>query len=293
MDTPTVLNVTPSVGTCADWLTITGSGGFGNVRNKMFDSYYGVTHIVDFVASNGEFTATRYANWTDTSIQVRVYDWFRDLGGLGVEDQPDESSINPLTGQPRMERNFVQDIGDENAVTLITCDNIAPAYDECAAEPLIPRCDCLSIGTFSVYVKSIYFGDDDASGGLSCGDTIFEVEKSDPGQFELTNTPYIFKLNPRQIVDQNAAPYSVLKIYGGNFGVYQGDSSVRIGSKADFLNPILGLGRELSRVVLWSETLIKVKVTVPDTWRGKTKYVWVEKAGEKSDEMMKLFIMAP
>jgi hypothetical protein len=294
MDTPTLLAVTPDVGTCADWLTITGSGGFGNVRNKMFDSYYGVTHIVDFVASNGEFTATRFANWTDTSIQVRVYDWFRDLGGIGVEDQPDTCSINPTTGQPRMERNFVQDIGDENADTLIQCDNAAPAYDECKAEPLIPRCDCLTLGTFNVYVKSIYFGDDDASGGLSCGDTIFEVEKSDAGQFTLTNTPFIFKLNPRQVVDQNAAPYSVLKIYGGNFGPSQlaGDS-VRIGTKADFLNPILGLGRELTKVVLWSDTLIKVRVTVPNAWRGKTRYVWIERAGEKSDEVMKLFILAP
>ena len=218
-----------------------------------------------------------------------------------MADQPDECSINPLTGQPRMARNFVQDDG----TVPVHC-----TAGDCPAEPLIPRCDCLALGSFNVYVKAIYFGDDDGSAtdgidndgngvvddageGLSCGDTIFEVEKSDAGQFTLTNTPYIFKLNPRQSVDQNVAPFSVLKIFGGNFGVYQEDGSVRIGTKADFLNPTLGLGKEMTRIVLWSDSLIKVRVQVPDSLRGKTRYVWVEKGGEKTTELMKLHILAP
>jgi hypothetical protein len=279
-DTPTALSISPSRGPCGQWIRISGSGAFGNVQSKMYsDGYHGVHHIVDFVASSGEYTATSYGTpagseghiWTNTAIFVRLWNLF--------QDQVDSCSIDPLTEQPRMERNFVRDIGDENSDSNITCDNIAPAYDECAAEPTILRCNCLSIGVFSVYVKSIYFGDDDTSGGLSCGDTIFEVEMSDPVQFELTNDPYINKLNPKQIERG-----SLLRIYGGNFGPTQeaGDS-VRIGTKAQATDLLtLGLGKNQT-VKIWSDTLIKVRVSGPVAWDGTTRYVWVEKGGVKSN----------
>jgi hypothetical protein len=268
------------VGPCGQWITISGSGGFGNVQSKIYsDSYHGVHHIVDFVASSGEYTATAYQNWSDTGLDVRLWNLFRD--------QVDGCSIDPLTEQPRMERNFVRDIGDENTDSNITCDNIAPAHDECAAEPTILRCNCLSIGVYSVYVKSIYFGDDDASSGLSCGDTIFEVEMSDPVQFELTNDPYINKLNPKQIERG-----SLLRIYGGNFGPTQeaGDS-VRIGTTAQATDLNLGLGRNQT-VRIWSDTLIKIRVSGLLAWDGTTKYVWVEKGGKKSN-YKPLAILAP
>jgi hypothetical protein len=298
--TPTALEIDdgvgdPDSGPCGGWLTISGSGGFGTRQSKMYsDGYHGRHVIVDFVASTGEYTATNYKtsalSWTDTSIQVQLYDLFQDL--------TDTCSIDPLTGQLRMNRNFVQDVGDEGDVdTTVTCDNNLEVpsqvgFDECAAEPTILRCDCLSIGTFNVYVKAIYFGDDDASGDLSCGDTIFEVEKSDAVQYELTNAPIINKLNPKRVVDPVAAPWPLLRIYGGNFGPTQGDGEVRIGTEAQAVSDTLGLGRELTRIVLWSDTLIKVRVQVPDTWRGTTKYVWVEKGGLKS-VYKPLAILAP
>jgi hypothetical protein len=284
---PPPLNINPASGPCSTIITLSGYG-FQNERSRILpgQTYYGVDHVVDFVASNGGFTAIRYVSWSDTQIQVKVYDWFQD----GI----DSCSLNPNTGQPRNERNFVRDIGDENSDASISCDNTAPVYDECAAEPVLKACSDLDVGTYSVYVKTIYFGDDDASGGLSCGDTIFNVETSAPVSFELTNDPYIRRLNLKQITDVDAAPYPLLKIFGGNFGPTQeaGDS-VRIGKKTAALRPALGLGNEQTKVVLWSNTLIKARAKqIPNTWRGKKMWVWVEKGGMKSN-IKPLGILSP
>jgi hypothetical protein len=308
-DTPTVHAVNdnagdPDSGPCGSWLQITGSGGFNTTRNSMgSDNYHGLTHIVDIVASSGEYTATVYRNWSDTSIEARIWNLFRD-GGAGNPPygQPDECSIDPITGQNRNERNFVQDpAGKEDF-----CDT-GIGDQGCEAEPTILRCDCLSTGIYNVYVKAIYYGDDDASSGLSCGDTIFEVEKSDPVTYELTNEPVINKLNPKQIVNVVAAPYPLVKIYGGNFNPTQTDGTVRASSKANCMKrqcsittttaclinadcpsgetcePVLGLGTVLSNVRYWSDTLIKVRVNAPSPWTGTTKWVWVEKGGFKSN----------
>lgn len=106
--------------------------------------------------------------------------------------------------------------------------------------------------------------------------------------------PYINNLKLKQIVDPDAAPYPLLKIFGGNFGLTQeaGDS-VRIGKKLDALRPALGLGKEQIKVVLWSDTLIKVRADqIPNIWRGKTRYVWIEKGGMKSN-IKPLAILSP
>jgi hypothetical protein len=276
-DHPTALSVSPTSGACAQLLTISSTGGFDGQRNKMFDSYYGVSRIVDFVASAGVYTATRYASWTDTSVQVRVQDFFMD--------QVDTCSIDPLTGQNRNERNFAQDTGTQN---------LCGVTDQCLAEPTLKACDDLAIGTYSIYVKAVYFGDDDENGRLSCGDTIYQVETSDPVSFELTNDPYIHKLNPKQIVDADPpAVLSLLKIFGGNYGVAkEAGDSVRMGTKVDADDVTLGLGKEMTKIQNWSNTLIKVRVNTPNTWRGKTKYVWVEKDGKKSNSKP-LKILAP
>lgn len=302
---PSLFSISPERGPCSTVITLNGDD-FGNKQSQWLDDrphYYGVTHVVDFVASNGTFTATKYPSWSNTQIKVKVWDWF--------EDSIDTCSIDPITGQPRNARNFVRDIGDENGSGTITCDNASPVFDECAAEPLIPRCDCFALGNFSVYVKAIYFGDDDGTGsdgidndgdglideadeGLTCGDTIYQVEVSDYKIFELTNAPYINKLNPKSIVDDNTPPLSLLKVYGGNFGTVKGTGdSVRVGTKRQADSATLGLGTEWANIKLWSDALIKVRAKpVPDAWRGKTKYVWVEKAGQKSNSKP-LKILAP
>jgi hypothetical protein len=282
----TPLNISPAFGPCSTVITLFGLG-FDNERSRILpdQTYYGIHHVVEFVNSSGEFTATRYVSWSDSQIRVKVYDWF--------QDGTDTCSIDPDTGQPRNAPNFVRDIGDENADSSITCDNAAPVYDECAAEPVLKACNEMGPGDYSVYVKTIYFGDDDASGDLSCGDTIFNVETSDPVNFVLTNDPYIYKLNPKQITDVDAAPYPLLKIFGGNFGTQEAGDSVRIGNKTAALKPALGFGEKQRKVVLWSDTLIKVRAKqIPDTWRGKKMWVWVEKGGMKSN-IKPLSILSP
>jgi hypothetical protein len=136
-------------------ITLSGSGGFQSAQSKIYaDGYHGVHHIVDFVCrvdpvcQKGTCTAKNYTNWSDTSIEVRICDTFKD------EDDPN-------TGQ----RNFVQDDGSE----------------DCADEPTISQPPDI----FAVYVRTIYFGDNDANGELSCGDTIFQVVRSAPEIFEV------------------------------------------------------------------------------------------------------------
>lgn len=69
--------------------------------------------------------------------------------------------------------------------------------------------------------------------------------------------------------------------------------SVRIGKKSDALSQTLGFGVEQTKVVLWSDTLIKVRAKqIPDTWRGKTSWVWIEKGGMKSN-IKPLAILSP
>jgi hypothetical protein len=276
-DHPTLLAASPTTGACTQWITLTGSGGFGGSKNQTPDANgYGSTHVVVFDASSGEYTATNYQNWTDTSLQVRFQNFF--------QDQTDTCSIDPLTGQNRMEGNFVKDNGVSNSCS---------PTPTCLAEPLLGACTNMPLGTYSVYVKAIYYNDTDASGALSCGDTIYQVETSDPVSFELTNEPFIYKLNPKQVVDKNAAPYSVLKIFGGNYGIVQAAGDVvRMGTKGQANSLTLGLGKVMPKIKTWSNTLIKVRVTAPDAWRTKTKYAWVEKDGKKSNAKP-LYILAP
>jgi hypothetical protein len=65
-----------------------------------------------------------------------------------------------------------------------------------------------------------------------------------------------------------------------------------MGPKATANSSTLGLGQEITKIPLWSDTLIKVRVNAPNTWRGKTRYVWVEKGSDKSN-YKPLFILSP
>jgi len=160
-------------------------------------------------------------------------------------------------------------------------------YVQDSDEPTIRMCSELALGTWSVYVTGIYFGDDDGSQDLSSGDMVFQLVTSDPVYFELTNDPIVYRLNPEKIERDN-----LLKIVGHNFGPTQTDGEVRIGSQNQAEDPDLGLGEPQESIKLWSNTKIKVYVDVPQSWEGKTKYLWLEKSGVKSN-YKKLKILEP
>ena len=273
---PTVFSILPSAGPCRTIMGISGSGGFDGVRHmppSAVDGYHGIGHVVDFVAPSRIYTATLYGAgglypWTNTKIYVMFGDLF--------EDQTD-----PNTG----ERNFVRDDG-----SML-----------CPVEPLIRRCEDLFLGVYSVYVKAIYYGDDDGNDMLNCGDTIFEVEKSDPVYFELTKEPVIHKLSPRQIersyyCDHDLDPFTdpvlinnVLTIYGQNLGHDQNSGDVvKIGTAAQYdVNPLTS-GIVLPRVQ-WDSLSIRVgidKPHVPDGAAGRNDVrIWVIKDGAATNAL--------
>jgi hypothetical protein len=145
----------------------------------------------------------------------------------------------------------------------------------------------LPLGTYEFVIRRVYFGDEDQNGTLSVGDTIFQVEKSDPVYFALTDEPYIRKLRDRSIERGRK-----LRIVGFNFGPTQDGSEVRIGTKNKYENPSLGQGRLLRRIRLWTDTKVVLRLTVPKKWEGRTRYIWLEKGGTKSNAK-RLRILAP
>lgn len=147
-----LVSVAPEGGPCGTWITVSGVG-FGHAQSEMFDDgYQGVHHVVDVVNDQGTFTVKRFEDWTDTSVMVRFKNFFQD-------------TTDPETGS----RNYVQNTG-------------SGGYEE----PTVRRCDGLDQGLWSLYVTTVYFGDEDQSGGLSPGDTIFRVLPSHPMDFTLT-----------------------------------------------------------------------------------------------------------
>jgi len=137
-------------------------GGFGSHRSEIYDDdSHGVCRIVDFVSSQGTYTAVDYLNWSNTSFEVKFYNFFKDSG-------------DPETGH----RNYVQDPG----------------------EPSIVKASGLAVGKWAMYLKYIYFYDADHTHALSAGDTIFQVVASAPLYFELTNkAPIVYQLTPTRI----------------------------------------------------------------------------------------------
>jgi hypothetical protein len=263
---PTSISTIPNSGPCSTRITVSGSGGFGNWRSAVFgDGYHGVHHVIDFVSPTGTYyTAKRYSNWSDTSLEVRVWNMFID-------------ESDACTGQ----RNFVQDDASPVPCTVDgvpdsspPCDNDCAAY-VCPEEP-DAACGSMDIGTYSVYLKAIYFGDEDRSGGLSCGDTIFHVATSDALSFQLE--PYIDQVTPKEIVRGD-----VLTIVGTNFGTDQMNGLVYIGSKAQAKAAELDQGKVLNNIEAWGDTEIRVQLDLPPKWENKTKRVWIEKDGVKSN----------
>jgi hypothetical protein len=229
-----------------------------------------------------------------------MWDTFKDL-----QPDPNDPLACVAQGNPVFPqiptRNFVQD--DGSTVGSGYCAGL-----NCQPEVTIPRCDCVSLGCYNLYVKAVYWEDEDGDTFPSCGDTIFQVEKSDPLNFCVTNEPHIYKLSPRTIdcsykctatsePDSCATTgifWNVLRIYGEDFGParqkqtydpapnYWWKDEVRIGlAKWYVTNPLNGtrpsgapnyIAMEYLR---WSNTLIKAAIVLPDTASDRKVYVWV------------------
>jgi hypothetical protein len=152
-------------------------------------------------------------------------------------------------------------------------------YLQDANEPDILWCENLALGTYSVYVKYIFYDDLDAN-HYDEGDTILQLESSNSVTFELTNAPYINKLKPKS-VERNRR----FRIFGVNFGPTQTTGEVHIGSQVQWNTDPINKGRiqPAHRIKLWSNTKIAVKIRVPPAWAGTNKRVWVVKDGVASN----------
>jgi hypothetical protein len=160
----TLLSASPDSGPCSTTITLTGSG-FGATRFKAPGptGEGGIARFVDFVASQGTYTATSYSNWSDTSVDVKFYNFFRD------DSEP---------------RNFVADGAD-------------PIISKCDGG------DQTWLGSYSVYFVTVYYTDTDLSGDLTAADVITQTTFSDPVLFELTADPVVYRLNPDSIDSGN------------------------------------------------------------------------------------------
>jgi hypothetical protein len=156
-------------------------------------------------------------------------------------------------------------------------------------ESVVGACEGLTVGAYSVYFKYIFYSDDDSSGDYTAGDTVHQVETSNPVYFELTNDPWVTGVNPNAFVTGDR-----VKIIGLNFGPTQTTGDVYMGTKSQY-NPTNCYGKDCfggsptggklqSNIKFWSSTKIKVKIRFSQTqWAGKKRYVWVVKGGMVSN----------
>ena len=107
---------------------------------------------------------------------------------------------------------------------------------------------------------------------------MLQSDVSTPFFFELTDEPFISKVQPKQCSNR-----SRLRLKGINFGDSQTDGEVRIGKRAEAQDPALGKGKLLDRVKHWSDTRVVTKLNVKGEWEGKNRLVWIEKDGMKSN----------
>jgi hypothetical protein len=225
-----------------------------------------------------EYTATENSivSWSDAQVVVALWNFFED----GIDPCADDWWGTGLEG-----RNFVQDDG-----AAVPC--------ACPEEQTIKRCECASQGDIYVYIKAVYFGDEDSSGDLSCGDTIFEVEKSNPVTFNYTGTPFINKVNPRRVevrvcdieyggTDTYVKKWRKVKLYGADFGETQGQVYVgTLGQYNTWTDAVPGneKGKLQTKINKWYNTLIKFKFKYSCKKEGKKRYIWiVDSAGNVSN----------
>jgi hypothetical protein len=145
-------------------------------------------------------------------------------------------------------------------------------------EPEVLSCDSLNVGTYSVYFKYLFYEDVGTTvGAYDVGDTLYQVETSNPIGYELTNEPGITGANPKALLVAG----DVIKIIGINFGPTQnGNAFVYTGSLNQYN---LDTGKLQDKVKAWSSTRVKIKVKAPAGYVGKKKFVWVVKDGMKSN----------
>jgi hypothetical protein len=233
-----------------DWLGVCGASAPFSPGANFLGGETWVTAVVDFVATEGTYTALPYKSWKNWQIKV----WFQNF----YEDQE-------RFGEGLEYRNFIQE-GDE---------------------PTIGYCDQMGLGVYNVYIRWIYFTDDDNSGvngtlpcsAFTIGDSIYQVVTSDPLEFELNNTPVLFKTNPTDVVDGGPGARPRMLLYGLAFGPAQtGQAAVYAGSPTQYSTDT---GR-LQQVLNWTNTRVKIKVSSPGTWPvpgsswiSKKRGVWV------------------
>jgi hypothetical protein len=150
------------------------------------------------------------------------------------------------------------------------------------SESTLFACEGLNLGTWSVYLVYVFYEDKDASGTYTVGDEVYEVERSNSLKYELTNDPGITGVNPKAVVAGD-----IVKIVGANFGPTQTTGQVFTGTLAQYT---ADNGKLQNRVRMWSDTKIKIKVSAPAAYSGKTKYIWVVKAGVKSNAVKLKFL---
>lgn len=166
-------------------------------------------------------------------------------------------------------------------------------------EPTISSCEGMDLGAWSIYIKFIFYSDDDLSGNYTQGDTVSQVESSIPYNFHLNNAPFIANVKPRDGIRAGES----FRIIGTNFGALQTNGQVYIGRKNQY-DPTTCRGKNCydgfpaggklqTKVKEWSDCKLKVKAKFNQSkWAGKQRYVWVIKDGEVSNAK-KVSIVAP
>jgi len=236
---PCWLSLYPRSGPCRTWIRFSGLclGETQHSKPSEGDGYNGIARFVVLSAlsgAEGPFVAKKYKEWSESSIDVRVTDFFQDLSP----------------------QNYVQDPGEAD---VTGCEGLVPGY-------------------YRTLFVTVHYGDDDGTDTLTDGDTILNECPREVEFFELTDAPYIRKLNAREVVRG-----SRLRIRGFNFGDAPDGAQVRIGSKAEAASTELGQGKFLDRVKFWSDSRIAVKLKVAEKYEGKRRFVWVEKDTKKSN----------
>jgi hypothetical protein len=169
----------------------------------------------------------------------------------------------------------------------------------------------MEMGVYYVYVRWIYFTDDDDSGdtggaydgdnpcgAFTLGDSIYQVVTSDPLEYELNDSPFLDRTNPTDVVDGGPGARPVMKLYGLGFGPTQeGVAAVYAGSLDQYHTDT---GRLQSQIRSWSNTRIKFKVNSPgggspwtSNWIGKKRGVWVVNVGGEKTRWLRIRVLAP
>jgi hypothetical protein len=257
-----------------EWLGVCGATLPKSPGAKYLGDNTWVTGVVDFVATDGTYTALGFKSWKDWQIRV----WFQHF----YEDQE-------RLGEGLEYRNFIQE-GDE---------------------PTIAFCGQMGVGIYYVYLRWIYFTDDDGSGDTSTpyngdnpcgaftlGDSIYQVVSSDPLEYYLTTEPVLYRTNPTDVVDGGPGARPTMKLYGLDFGPTQeGVAAVYAGSLDQYHTDT---GRLQSQITSWSNTRIKFKVNSPgggspwtSNWIGKKRGVWVVNVEGEKTRWLRIRILEP